>query len=132
MLNNATIINAFDYWRKFIIKNNKWYSSISSICKHLVTRMDDLNNLLVVKSTGDEEIVICHIHGVVKQNDDLFLLDDQCGQNRVSFLLGNVEYIVTNTNNNEYSLKVQNVDVCTRVNYEVLITELNNRIRNIF
>ena len=132
VMNNLNNVNGFDYWRKFLIKNGRWYSSISAVCKHLFTCLDNANKLYIVKSNGDEEIIICHIHGIVKLNDDLFLLDDQCGQNKVSFLYGNIEYSISTTNQNEYSLKMNSNNICTNVNFECLLMELNNRIKDVF
>ncbi len=130
--NKCNEINNFVYWRKFIVENDRWYDSIEKICKHLTTICEN-GNLYLKKSNGNEEIIIAHIHGVVKLNDALYLLDDQCGLNRVAFLHNNTtEYCIENIGINSYNLKVNNNYVLQNVDYERIINELNSRIDNIF
>lgn len=130
--NNINEINNYVYWRKFIVKNNRWYDSIEKICKHLTTICQN-DNLYIKKNNGNEEIIIAHIHGVVKSNDNLYLLDDQSAPNRVAFLYNNtIEYCIENVDVNTYILMENNIVVLQNVDCENIINDLNNRISNIF
>ena len=133
---NSSIANYqalnFIYWRNFLITNSNWYDSISKINKHLLTEEEN-NRLWIKKPINKEEIIICHIHGVVKNDDILFLLDDQCGDESVAFLLNNTMYKVENTGVNQYSLFVNGIISMQNVCYEIIINELNTIVtRNIF
>lgn len=122
-------IRALPYWRQFIIYNQKWYESISEVSKHLFTEEDN-GALYITKTMSREELVICYIHGVVKKTDGAAFLDDQSGENAISFLPNGAseEYRVECSSANQYSLKIGGVDVLINVDYVALLNELNNRI----
>lgn len=74
-----------------------------------------------------EELLICHIHGVVRKDNNMEIIEESNDEKTICFKHNNVKYKVQLTDINEYLLEIDDNTVATGVDYKYVIDTLNTR-----